>query len=139
MSETDSFKLSAHFLEHRRRVSAQFDGISWTVANNDGQVAARGLNQAIRLAHQFVGQLLRPVGRREGWGLRVEVAGVAASYGEPDPLEPVFPGASADPNSLVARIRSRWQIGDSPESALENAFEIVRAYAGKRHWRQDAA
>lgn len=131
MSPAQSFELRAHFLDQRRSVSARFDGISWTVATDDGQLAARDLNQAIRIAHQQVGQLLRRVGHREGWGLRVEVAGVAASYGEPDPLQPFLPGGRADPNSLVARIRSRWQEGDSPEAALANALDLVRAYLGR--------
>lgn len=142
MSAVERFELSAHFLEHRRKVSASFDGISWTVTGDSGPVAVRNLDQAIKVAHQQVGQLLRPVGRRGGWGLRVEVASVAASYGEPDPLEPVLPGGGrVDPNSLVARIRSRWQAGDSPESALDNALEIVRAYIGRgrRGKRQRAA
>lgn len=140
MSAVERFELSAHFLEHRRKMSASFDGIIWTVNSDSGQVAVRDLNQAIKVAHQQIGQLLRPIGRRRGWGLRVEVASVAASYGEPDPLEPVFPGGGrADPKSLVARIWSRWQVGDSPESALDNALEIVRAYAGRCRRRQHAA
>jgi hypothetical protein len=139
MSTAQSFQLSAHFLDNRRKVHATFDGLSWTVATDGGQLAAPDLNRAIRVAHQHIGQLLRRVGRRDGWRLRVEVAGVATSYGEPDPLEPVFPGGPADPNSLVSRIRARWQDGASPEAALDNALEVVRAYLGRGGTRRRAA
>ena len=126
------FALSAHFIGNRRSVEAVFDGYSWTVETVSGPVSVRDIDQAIRIARQSIGELLRRVGRRPGWGLRVEVAGVAASYGEPDPEEVSFPsGGRADPNSLVARIRARWRHGDSPESALDNALEIVRGYAGR--------
>lgn len=127
------FALSAHFIGSRRSVEANFDGYGWTVDTASGPVSVRDIDQAIRIARQSIGELLRRVGRRPGWGLRVEVAGVAASYGEPDPEEVSFPsGGRADPNSLVARIRGRWHHGDSPESALDNALEIVRGYAGRR-------
>ncbi|HEY0392006.1 MAG TPA: hypothetical protein VGC63_09875 [Solirubrobacterales bacterium] len=126
------FALSAHFIDNRRSVEAIFDGYSWTVETVSGPVSVRDIDQAIRIARQSIGELLRRVDRRPGWGLRVEVADVAASYGEPDPEEVSFPsGGRADPNSLVARIRGRWRQGDSPESALDNALEIVRGYAGR--------
>jgi hypothetical protein len=131
MASIDSFELSAHFIDHRRVVSASFDGIGWQVETASGPVAVRTVDQAIRVARQQIGEMLRRVNRRPGWGLRVAVGPVAASYGDPDPEATFLPGGRADPSSLVARIYSRWRDGDSALSALDNALEIVGAYAGR--------
>jgi len=130
MTEKQGFQLKAHFLGKHRSVAATTDGYGWQVTTESGQVAVSSIEQAIRVARQHIGEFLRRVEHKPGWGLRVEVGPVAASYGEPDPEEVVFPGGSADPNSLVSRIRTRWHSGDSPVAALENAIEIFKGYAG---------
>lgn len=135
MESVDNFELSAHFIDRRRVVSATFDGIGWEVRTASGPVAVRTTDQAIRVARQQIGEMLRWVDHRPGWGLRVSVGPVAASYGDPDPEATFVPGGRADPNSLVARIYSRWRDGDSAISALDNALEIVGAYAGRRRRR----
>lgn len=129
------FEISAHFLGHRRSVSALFDGYGWRVEADGVPVAAKSLDQAIRAAQMHVGELVGRVGRRPGWGLRVETSSVSASYGDPDPEAVLMPGGAADPHSLVARIRDRWNDGDSAPAALENAVEIAWAYMGRRRQR----
>jgi hypothetical protein len=131
MTENQGFELKAHFLGTRRSVSAGPDGYGWEVVTDQGRVEVRSLEQAIRIAEQHIGELLRRVGRKPGWGLRVIAGPAAASYGDPDPQETSLPGQPTKPDALVARIRSRWQSGDSPVAALENALQIVRAYVGK--------
>lgn len=131
MTENQGFELRAHFLGTRRSVSAAADGYGWQVTTEAGTVAVSSVEQAIKVARQHIGEFLRRVDHKPGWGLRVQVGSVAAPYGDPDPEEVVFPGGPADPNSLVSRIRNRWQPGDSPTAALENAIEIIRAYAGR--------
>jgi hypothetical protein len=131
MTENSKFELTAHFLGNRRSVAATPDGYGWQVTTDAGVVEVRSLEQAIRVARQHIGELLRKIDRKPGWGLRVQVGPVAASYGDPDPQEAVFPGGRVDPNELVARIRDRWDPGGSPVAALENALEIVKAYAGR--------
>ena len=62
------------------------------------------------------------------WGLRVEVSGAQAVYGE-WPL--IAGGGRVDgrpDDSPVSRIRREWRDG-KPLSALENAIRIIRAYA----------
>lgn len=130
MTENLQFQLQAHFLSSRRSVVAISDGYGWDVTTEAGSIAVRSLEQAIRVAQQHMGEFLRRIDRKPGWGLRVEVAGVAASYGDPDPQATFVPGPPAAPDELVARIRDRWQPGDSPIAALENAVEIVKGYAG---------
>lgn len=131
MTENQDFELQAHFLGARRSVSATADGYGWQVTTGAGTMAVGSIEQAIKVARQHIGEFLRKIDRKPGWGLRVQVGSVAASYGDPDPEEVVFPGGPADPNSLVSRIRNRWQPGDSPLAALENAIEIIKAYAGR--------
>jgi len=132
MTEKGGFELKAHFLGTRRSVSAEPDGLGWLVQTESGQRRASSLEQAIRIAEQHVGELLRRVGNKPGWGLRVSAGNVAASYGDPDPLEVSFPGGGqADPDSLVARIYATWNPGSGPAAALQNALKIVRAYLGR--------
>lgn len=139
MTENNRFELKAHFLGTRRSVSADNDGTGWQVQTDSGLVAARSLEQAIRIAEQQIGELLRKAGGRPGWGLHVVAGPASASYGAPDPLEATFPGGgAADSNSLVARIYSRWKPGDSPVAALENALAIVRAYLDRGGRRRAA-
>lgn len=67
--------------------------------------------------------------RQKPWGLYVTVDTVSAKYGEGPPGTVSFPalGPPADPNSLVARLHSRYRPGDSPMQA-GNALQILRAY-----------
>lgn len=139
MTEKQGFQLKAHFLGNHRSIAAATDGYGWQVTTDSGQIAVSSVEQAIRVARQHIGEFLRKVDHKPGWGLRVDVGPVAASYGDPDPEEVIFPGGAADPNSLVSRIRSRWQAGDSPIAALENALEIVKGYAGGSKGRRHAA
>jgi hypothetical protein len=91
----------------------------------------------LRIAEQHVGELLRRVHRKPSWGLTVVAGTASASYGTPDPLAGGgFGGGGASPDSLVARIHSRWKPGDSPVSALENALQIARAYLGEGRGRR---
>jgi hypothetical protein len=83
----------------------------------------------VHIARQDMGEFLLPAERRgRPWGLRVEVGGVQAVYGE----WPLLPGRADGrrDNSPVTRIRSRWHDGSGPLSALENACEIIKSYLG---------
>jgi hypothetical protein len=133
------FSLNAHVCGQPRSATATFDGLRYTVSLASGDVHARSLEQAIRIARDEIGRFLVSASRGDRpWGLTVSVGSVSASYGDPHPgAVPQLSGPRADPNSLVARIRSRWRDGDSPRSAVENAIEIIRAYS--RHLRQGAA
>jgi hypothetical protein len=139
MTEKQGFELRAHFLGTRRSVSAAPDGFGWQVQTDSGHLEARSLEQAIRIAEQHTGELLRRVERRPGWGLSVIAGPASASYGEPDPLQVALPGGRpASSDSLVARIHSRWNPGSSPVSALQNAVQIIRAYLGSGRGRAAA-
>jgi hypothetical protein len=132
MTENRGFELRAHFLQTRRSVRARPTGLGWQVETDADRVEVRTLEQAVRIAEQHIGELLRRVGRRPGWGLSVIAGSASAFYGEPDPMQVAVPGGrGASPDSLVARIRSRWKQGDSPVSALQNALQIVRGYLGR--------
>jgi hypothetical protein len=139
MTEKQGFELRAHFLGTRRSVSAEPDGFGWQVQTDSGRLEARSLEQAIRIGEQHIGELLRRVERKPGWGLTVTAGSASASYGEPDPLQVALPGGRpASPDSLVARIYSRWNPGSSPVAALQNALQIVRAYLGSGRGRAAA-
>lgn len=125
----NGFRLQAHNAVERRSISAEFDGISYTITRDDGQFHAPNIQQALRAARDYLGQFLTQA--QDGpWGLAVFVAQVSAQYGEPFPGEaPGLPGNPLPSTELVVRIRSRWEDGDSPRSALENAIEIIKAYS----------
>lgn len=133
------FRLNAHVCGQPRSATATFDGLSYTISLASGDVHARSLEQAIRVARDDIGRFLVTANRGDRpWGLTVSVGSVSASYGAPHPgAVPQLSGPPADPNSPVARIRSRWRDGDSARSALENAIEMIRAYL--RDPRQRAA
>lgn len=126
----DGFTLIAHVAGRKRQVIAQLDGYSFTVTTTDGQVAAHSLHGALNVAREHLGRFLAsasPPGI--AWGLYVSVGTVQASYGQwPQPPGPSGPPAA--PDSLVAKIHSRWN--GSPRGALENAIEIIEAYTARR-------
>lgn len=124
------FVLEAQVLGNPHTTRADRDDSGTIVViTSSGPHRARSVNDAVRIARQDMGEFLLPA-QRPGrpWGLRLEVAGVQAVYGE----WPLFPGRSDGrrDNSLVTRIRSRWNDGRGPLSALENACEIIKAYLG---------
>ncbi len=121
------FTLDAQLCGTRRSCNAEADGFGITVITSTGPVSVRSRSEAIRVAERDIGLFLRPAERGERpWGLSVSVGGVQAVYGE----WPRFPGPPSprQPPSLVSRIRSRWQNGDGPMSALSNAVSIIQAY-----------
>jgi hypothetical protein len=122
------FRLAAQVLGTQRSASASSDGSGYVVQTDTGSQAARSLNEAIRLARDHIGKFLHEADRRHAtWGLLVQVGEASAVYGD-WPLLPAAGPPSTRRDSLVARIRDRWR-GGSAISALENALEIVRAYA----------
>lgn len=140
MTENQRFELKAHFLGVRRSVSAEATGLGWQIETDSSRFEVRSFERAVQAAEQHIGELLRRVGRKPGWGLRVVAGPASALYGDPDPLAPAMPGGPpAPPDSLVARIHPRWTPGDSPVAALQNALQIVRAYLGSSGQHSRAA
>jgi hypothetical protein len=126
--DVEIFRLAAQVLGTQRSAAATGDGTGYVVQTDAGPLAARSLNEAIRLARDHIGRFLHEADRRHAtWGLLVQVGEVSAVYGD-WPLLPAAGPPSTRRTSLVARIRDRWR-GGSAISALENALEIVRAYA----------
>ena len=121
------FSLDAQVCGATRSTRAEQDGSGGiTVYTSAGPRRARNVNDAIRLARNDIGEFLLPAQRGgRPWGLRVQVGGVAAVYGDWPLL--AGPSGGRPDNSLVTRIRSRWH-DSGPLSALENAVEIIRAY-----------
>lgn len=122
------FALDAQKAGVNRHVDAQADGLGITVHTDAGPVSARNVNDAIRVARDYMGEYLKSA-QRPGvpWGLRVTVSGGVAVYGE----WPLSGGGGGDvtfQNTPLVRIRNRWE-GSGPLSALENAVAIIRAYA----------
>jgi hypothetical protein len=125
----DGFTLIAHVAGRKRQVIAQFDGYSYTVTTTNSQIA-RSLHDALNVAREHLGRFLASASPPDiAWGLYVSVGTVQAWYGEwPQPPGPSGPPAA--PDSLVSKIRSRWN--GSPRGALENAIEIIDAYTARR-------
>lgn len=127
------FVLSAHVLGRTRAVSCESDGFGLTLTIGGEPRRVSNVREAIRLARDDIGTFLRRADTREKpWGLHMSAGGVSASYGSPAPGTvsfPVLSGPPADPNSLVARIRARYNDDNgTPMEALANAIEIIRAY-----------
>lgn len=129
-----SFSLIAHICGQELAVSATSDGPGWVIETHAGQQVVGRFETALRLARNEIGSYLRRARRDQPWGLVVQAGGSSAIYGTPNPAAGVvLGGRPGDPNSVVARIRRRWQDGDSPISALENAIEIIRALVERSH------
>ncbi len=77
------FSLEAQVLGTPLNVSAESDGSGITVHTSAGPVAARSVNDAIRIARRDMGEFLLPAQHGDRpWGLRVTVAGAQAVYGQ---------------------------------------------------------
>jgi hypothetical protein len=124
------FALEAQKCGTERHTEAVPDGHAIIVYLDGQPVAARSSNDAIRLAHDYIGEFLKSAQRGGApWGLRVTVPGGVAVYGE----WPLVGGGGGSPdfrNAPLVRIRNRWH-DSGPLSALENAIEIIRAYVGR--------
>jgi hypothetical protein len=122
------FSLDAQKCGFERHTSAEADGFGITVSRDGEMVRARSVDDAIRIARDYIGEFLQPAQRGEiPWGLLVTVPGGSASYGEWPLL-----GGSRNPdfqNTPLVRIRNRWHNGSGPLSALANAIAIIRSYA----------
>lgn len=127
------FTLDAQVLGDQRNIRAESDGLGITVHTSRGPVRARHVNDAIRIAHDDLGEFLRPAHQRSGvpWGLCVSVAGVSSYYGDVRFCRGGGGGGGLPQSELVVRIRARWHDGQGPLAALENALDIVRAYLGR--------
>lgn len=125
---TQLFSLEAQKAGFQAQASAEADGLGIVVNTDAGPTRVRGVDVAIRVARDHIGQFLAPASRGGvPWGLLVTVAEGVAAYGE-WPLS----GGGASPSfqqTLLARIRRRWH-DHGPLSALENAIEIIRGYNG---------
>lgn len=126
------FSLQAQVVGRQYRVSAEHDATGIVVHTPSGPVAARSVNDAIRIAHRHIGLVLQRA-QRPGipWGLLVSAGGVQAVYGE-SPLLQVPVDTRRQPESPVSRLRRQWHDGDGPLAALENAMAIVRHYVARR-------
>jgi hypothetical protein len=125
------FSLDADVCGAKQQVSADHTQAGIVVTSQAGQVRARTVAEAIRVAARQVGLFLQKA-ERPGvpWGLRVSVGGVAAIYGRWPPLMAPPPDARLPPSDL-SRIRKLWRDTDGPLAALENACKIIDAYAGR--------
>lgn len=123
------FSLGAQKCGPERHAQATSDGLGRITVDLDGEmIRARSVNDAIRIARDYIGEFLQPA-QRGGtpWGLLVTVSGGSAVYGE----WPLSDGGGRSPdsqNTPLVRIRNRWH-DSGPLSALANAIEIIRAYA----------
>lgn len=125
------FSLDAHRCGPERHAQASSDGLGITVSLDDEMIRARSVNDAIRIARDYIGEYLQPA-QRGGmpWGVRVTVSDGVAVYGE----WPLVGGSGTSPdfqNTPLVRIRNRWH-DSGPLSALANAVEIIRAYTPRR-------
>lgn len=110
---------------------AELDGAGITVHTDEGLFRAGSAHDAIRIARDRIGRFLGPAERRGiPWGLLVSVSGGRARYGEWPALRGARPSAQFE-NSPLARIHRRWH-DSGPLSALDNAVQIIRAYAPGR-------
>jgi|SRR5947209_10396637 len=127
------FSLAAQVCGNELTVSAEPTRFGYSVSSPEGIRAARSIGDALRLACREIAEFFEPA-RRPGvpWGLRVSVGDVGAVYGE-WPLFPGPPDGSRRTDTPVSRIRRRWHDGDGPLAALDNARQIIEAYAGRRH------
>lgn len=125
------FSLEAQVLGTPRRDSVTAEAFGLSAHTSSGVQPARSLRQAIEIVRRDIGPFLQRA-TRSGvpWGLRVSVGAIGAVYGE----FPGFPGSpsAVDPTSPVVGIRNRWQPSQGPLGALENALQIVEAYASGR-------
>lgn len=125
------FSLQAQVLGVSYHANAANDGTGITVDTNQGRSVARSVNEAERIARNFLGPILHNAdSRNQPWGLYVSVAGVAAVYGN-WPLLPGGPPESPATVELVTRIRREYRSG-SASAALENALRIIDAYTSQR-------
>jgi hypothetical protein len=102
------FTLTAQVLGNEQMTSARRDAAGAIVVTTaSGPLGAASVRDAIRIARRDMGEFLLPA-QRPGrpWGLRVEVSGVAAVYGD----WPGFrgPRIRERERELVTRIRADW-------------------------------
>jgi hypothetical protein len=121
------FALGAQKAGFEHHVRAETDGLGIVVYTDEEVRPVGSVNEAIRVARDYIGAFLQPA-QRGGipWGLLVTVSDGCAAYGE-WPLSGGGGGPSFEQTPLV-RIHRRWH-HSGPLSALENAIEIIRAYA----------
>lgn len=125
------FSLRAHVNGISRSISASSNG-GLVLTGDFGSRPAGSLQQAIRIARDYIGEHLREANRRDvPWGLVVSVGGFSAQYGTPDPSAGVALGGGtpANPNSIEMRIWRRWRPGDSPMAALQNATRSSKRFS----------
>jgi hypothetical protein len=124
------FSLDAQKAGAERHVHVDADGSGLTVFRDGWPVSVNSINAAIRMARDYMGEFLQSAQRGEiPWGLRVSVIDGVAAYGD----WPLTGGSPRNPDfsrTPLVRIRERWH-DSGPLSALENAIEIVKAYAGR--------
>lgn len=124
------FALDAQKCGNERHARADADGLGITVYTDGHPHHARSSSDAIKIARDYIGEFLRPA-QRGGipWGLRVTVQDGTACYGE-WPLTGGGGGSASFQKTPLVQIRNRWH-DSGPLSALENAAQIIRAYASK--------
>lgn len=125
---TSGFSLSVQVCGEQHSVSAEPVGRGYLVQSSLGQRHTKGIGEAVRLCCHETAARLEPA-RRPGvpWGLHVSVGSRSAVYGE----WPLLPGPVDRPRreSLLSRIRRRYRDGDGPTVALDNARQIIEAFA----------
>jgi len=120
------FALDAQKAGFEHHVHAETDGLGIVVYTDEEVRRVGSVNEAIRIARDYIGAFLQPA-QRGGipWGLLVTVSDGCAAYGE-WPL--AGGGGPSFQQTPLVRIHKRWH-DSGPLSALENAIEIIRAYA----------
>jgi hypothetical protein len=127
------FRLQTQVLGTEHSVTADADGYGGITVHFSGGVRRVGSSsEAIRIARDDIGDFLRRA-QRPGvpWGLLVVVPDGQAVYGE-WPLSGGGAGSPSFQQTPLAQIRNRWH-DSGALSALENAIQIIREYAPKRH------
>ncbi len=120
------FSLDAQASGTDHHVAAESDGYGIAMQVDGQALRARSYREAVVIARNHMSAILiRAEHGDVSWGFRVRVPDGVAVYGEWPPEE-----RSAETTAVV-RIRDDWQ-GSGPSSALDNALEILRAYATTR-------
>lgn len=98
----------------------------------DAQIYPR-FSHALNAVRDYLGPFLAPAEQRRDlpWSLSVSVRAGTAFYGT---RPPHFGGGGGggvpvEPSELLVKIRQRYEEGDGPIAALQNALQIGRAYA----------
>ena len=122
-----SFNASVMSQSHTASVGLTAEGYRVEIGGG-AQIYAR-LAHALNAVRDYLGPFLATAERNRDlpWSLSVSVPAGTAFYGT---RPPQFGGGGVpvEPAELLVKIRQRYEEGDGPIAALQNALQIARAY-----------